>query len=248
MKGGRPGEIDWGKIEVAPLPEHFRDFAKLAVEVAKRHPDVKYYQVWNEFKGFHLAAENRWDYEAYTRMYNETYDSLKAHNPALRIGGPYVSMVSWHAADAGGFPSDLRGPWGIVDRRSLDAVDYWLAHKHGADFLTVDGPVQTKDGYVPPRRGWGPEVRGDHPMAAGRSPLPIWWAEFYVEVKPDSGVSTPEAVRAALAAMRDAEASVALPWEAEDSGGFPALWTSTNKVDGGQATGYLPVMREFRSR
>jgi arylsulfatase A-like enzyme len=30
MKGGKPGQTDWSKIEVAPLPEHYKDFADLA--------------------------------------------------------------------------------------------------------------------------------------------------------------------------------------------------------------------------
>ena len=77
MKGGQPGETDWSQIEVAPLPEHYHDFAKLAKLVAQRYPDVKHYQVWNEMKGFWSREANNWDYVNYTRMYNMVYDALK---------------------------------------------------------------------------------------------------------------------------------------------------------------------------
>ena len=53
MKGGQPGETDWSRLEVAPDPAHFADFAELAADVAKRYPQVKHFIVWNELKGFH---------------------------------------------------------------------------------------------------------------------------------------------------------------------------------------------------
>ena len=31
------------------------------------------------------------------------------------------------------------GPWGTVDRRQLDSIEYWLEHNIGADFVCVDG-------------------------------------------------------------------------------------------------------------
>lgn len=49
--GKYANETDWSKIEYAPLPEHVQDFADLCAQVAKRYPDVKYFQVWNEMKG-----------------------------------------------------------------------------------------------------------------------------------------------------------------------------------------------------
>ncbi|MFV0269618.1 MAG: hypothetical protein ACK5HT_21055 [Draconibacterium sp.] len=42
------GQTDWSKIEEAPTPDHYDDFAHLCAEVARRYPDVKYFQIWNE--------------------------------------------------------------------------------------------------------------------------------------------------------------------------------------------------------
>ena len=51
MKGGKAGQTDWNKLEVAPTPNHYADFAQLAKQIALRYPDVQYFQVWNELKG-----------------------------------------------------------------------------------------------------------------------------------------------------------------------------------------------------
>ncbi|OLT10047.1 hypothetical protein BJF78_29420 [Pseudonocardia sp. CNS-139] len=56
MKGGEPGETDWSRIEVAPDPAHYADFAALAVDVARRYPQVRHFVVWNELKGFFDAT------------------------------------------------------------------------------------------------------------------------------------------------------------------------------------------------
>ena len=88
MKGGTPGATDWSKIETAPAPLMYGEYAKLAVAAAKRHPEVKTFLVWNELKGFYNPATNDWDIAAYTRLYNAVFDALKAYNPALKVGGP----------------------------------------------------------------------------------------------------------------------------------------------------------------
>ncbi len=179
MKGGAEGRTNWSKIEVAPQREHFDDYAALAATVAKRYPNVKHFMVWNEFKGFWHGSNNMWDAEAYTDLYNRVYDALKKVNPEIKVGGPYVPIDT----DARSrHPSDLKGPWGVVDQRSLDAIEYWLDHKKGADFVIVDGSSVTGDrGLVPDEftalgkfsaiTKWLRERSGN---------LPVWWAEWYV--------------------------------------------------------------------
>lgn len=62
IKGGRPGEAGWRRLEEPLLAQHYDDFAPLAATVARRYRDVRQLQVWNEFKRFW----NRWDYKSHT--------------------------------------------------------------------------------------------------------------------------------------------------------------------------------------
>jgi hypothetical protein len=185
------GRTDWNRLETAPTPEHFADFANLTQQVALRYKDVQYFQVWNELKGFYNAALNRWDYEGYTTMYNMVYDAIKAVRPDAKIGGPYIVMDTWADPDAGGWPPHdptlLRQPWGTIDQRSLDTLSYWLAHKHGADFLLVDGGTGTREGkwvtddftaanVFPAIINW---IRK---QPHGGATLPVGFAEWYPNV------------------------------------------------------------------
>jgi Glycosyl hydrolases family 39 len=181
MKGGPQGATDWSHLEDAPHPKYYDEFAELAAKVSRRYPDVRYYAVWNEFKGFFDENRNRWDAESYTRLYNKVYTALKAVNRHIKVGGPYIPM-NGYSPEWQGPPSAVRGPWGSIDQRVLNAVDYWLKHKKGADFLVVDGSTVSED------RG----LRTDEFTALGKfsavtrwlrghgQGLPVWWAEWYV--------------------------------------------------------------------
>jgi hypothetical protein len=248
MKGGRAGHTDWNRLAVAPSRRHFDEFARLAVAVARRYRSVRHYQVWNELKGFWNYKQNRWDYEGYTALYNQVYDSLKRVDRSLRIGGPYVPMDSLRSADAaGGKASDVSGPWGVIDQRALDAVTYWLAHKHGADFISIDGGTDTRDGYFPPPAQGAQKFAAVTRWLRARTTLPIWWSEFYAP-KDATGASTPAAISDALVALRDSGASVALLWSSECQPGdaLPCLWTSTFTPAGGRPTPYLQIIRAYR--
>lgn len=241
MKGGRPGETDWSKLHERPRPEHYRDFAALAVEVARRYRDVRHFQVWNELKGFWDDTGNRWDYESYTRFYNVVYDALKAFDQRLAVGGPYVVIDTWTSAEAGGRPSTLRGDCGTVDQRSLDVLEYWLRYKHGADFVAVDSGAVTRDG--------GPVSAAADSAVFGaltrwlrqRTSLPIWWSEFHVgRAGPDGQRRLVAASVAALVFMADEGADVALYWQPQEvtaasgDGAAPTLWSTTEKAGGGR--------------
>jgi hypothetical protein len=253
MKGGQAGHTDWSQIEKAPLPSHYGDFAQLAVAVAKRYPFVHYFEVWNEFKGFWSDSRNRWNYEAYTQLYNTVADALLAYNPALKIGGPYAPIDVWNDPNAGGHPSTIRGPWGTVDQRPLDAVVYWLAHAHHPSFLCVDGGLRTKEnrsqrnllaatGYYKAVTKW----------LRARTRLPIWWSEWYTNTAA-VGPSTPRrwvALSAASALQLSlGGASVATLWDPEQYPGSstPGLWTCTATPAGGQATGLAPLFQWMKT-
>ncbi|MEV1007306.1 xylan 1,4-beta-xylosidase [Streptomyces sp. NPDC049881] len=239
---------DWD-MDAAPTPEHYDDFADLAVRVAERYPQVRRFQVWNEFKGFWDDDRNRWDHEGYTEMYNLVYERLKEHDPDLAIGGPYVSFNVYKDEDAMSHPSSLTGDWGTVDRRDLDAVEYWLEHSAGADFVTVDGWASTVDGWHPPAARSGDMFRAVSEWIGERTDLPLWWAEFYAPLQEGADASSPTAIRAVLEGMRDGGADVALWWGPEcDGSDFPCVWTSTREQGGGRETAYLPVLRDFSGR
>ncbi|MFE2508618.1 xylan 1,4-beta-xylosidase [Streptomyces naganishii] len=261
MKGGRAGagNTDWSQaaLETAPTPGHYGDFAALAATVAERYPDVSHFIVWNEFKGFWNDAEGRWDYEGYTELYNQVYRALKRVNPRIMVGGPYLVMDSVGPRQKDDASASLRGPWGAMDQRVLDAFTYWNTHKAGADFVVVDGSSYTKDDELLPDEF----AATDKLTAVGRwvrrqtHGLPLWWAEYYVE--PADGHDDRKgwteqhrvAVQAAgMIAMVRGGASSGFYWnpEEEKGAGCPGcLWTPTAAAGGGQALPMYGLVSRF---
>lgn len=239
----KPSGDDWA-MEEAPAEEYYDDYAKLAAETAQRYPDVQYFQVWNEFKGFWNSDENRWDYEGYTDFYNQVYKAVKEVSPNAKLGGPFVSLNTHKDADSSPAPSKLQGEWGVVDQRDLDAIEYWLDNNDGAEFFTVDGATETNDGFYPDVKQSGEKFKAVTQWIGERTDLPIWWSEFYAFTAPN-GPSSPELMTSVLAGMRDGGAAVALWWQPEASAqpdNYPGLWTSTEKADGGKKTEYVDVV------
>ncbi|NGO72411.1 xylan 1,4-beta-xylosidase [Streptomyces sp. SB3404] len=246
--GGKAGSTDWSRLEEAPAPRHFADFAKLAGTVARRYPDVRHFIVWNEMKGFYDDTARRWDYEGYTRLYNLVYTELKKAGKDNLVGGPYVVMDS--VGKASDNASRVRGPWGALDQRALDAVSYWSEHRKGADFAVVDGSSYTMDDRLLPD-----EFRATDKLTAvtrwvGRETgLPVWWAEWYVEVGDErderDGWSEPHRVAVhagALIALARGRTATAFYWNPQNSRAACAgcLWRNTRLADGGEP---LPMMR-----
>jgi len=249
MKGGQPGQTDWDRIEQAPLPAHYQDFADLAGEVAARYPHVRHFIVWNELKGFYDDSTDRWDYEGYTRLYNLVYEAVKSVNPDNQVGGPYPTIVTeppgWDEA-----PSQLAGSWGVVDQRPLDVIEYWLDHNEGADFIALDGATTTREGRLT-----------TDPFAAidkfetvirrvqQRTDLPVWFPEWYVE-PPGSGWQEPKRVALQAATMimlAKSDVTTALYWSPQTTGPRcpGCLWTDTTSHGGGAATQMADVLSGF---
>lgn len=92
----RPSQYtdDWQYLETAPSPAHYQDFADLAKQVAERYPEVKYFQVWNELKGFYDASTNQWDYADYTTLYNMVYDAIKSVRPDAKLVDPISVLIT----------------------------------------------------------------------------------------------------------------------------------------------------------
>jgi len=249
MKGGQPGQTDWGTIERAPSPEHYQDFADLAGEIAARYPEVRHFIVWNELKGFFDAEADRWDYEGYTRLYNLVYEAVKAVDPDNRVGGPYPVMVS-EPSGWDGSPSEIAGPWGVVDQRSLDVVDYWLEHMVGADFIVIDAATTVRDGRLMTDPFDATEkLEAVSAWVGQRTDLPLWWAEWYVE---PTGAAWQEPYRvavqaSAMIALVESDVAAALYWNPQAMRRTcpGCLWTSTSSSDGGRATQMADVLAGF---
>ncbi|MEV5981512.1 xylan 1,4-beta-xylosidase [Streptomyces sp. NPDC052114] len=261
MKGGEPGSdhTDWSQqsLETAPDRAHYKDYAKLAATVARRYPDVRHFIVWNEFKGFWNTGKGRWDYEGYTELYNLVYKELKKVDKDIMVGGPYLVMDSVDPRRTEGVSKDVKGPWGRMDQRVLDAFDYWNKHKAGADFVVVDGSSYTVDDEMLPDEfkatdkftavgKWVRERTGD---------LPLWWAEYYVEPgdSQDNRDDWSEAHRVAvqasgLMAMVRGGATSGFYWNPQKKKGAECagcLWTSTQQGDGGAALPMLDLVERF---
>ncbi|WP_286258045.1 GH39 family glycosyl hydrolase [Streptomyces graminofaciens] len=260
MKGGRSGanSTDWSQdaLETAPEPEHYADYAALAATVAKRYPDVRHFIVWNEFKGFWNNAEARWDYEGYTKLYNLVHKALKKVDKAIMVGGPYLVMDSVDPRQDGASTS-LKGSWGAMDQRVLDAFDYWNKNKAGADFVVVDGSSYTKDDDLLPDEFAATEkfTAVSRWVRERSDGLPLWWAEYYVEPADanDDRAGWSETRRVAvqasgLIAMARGGATSGFYWNPEEESGADCpgcLWTPTDTEDGGKALPMYDLLSRF---
>jgi hypothetical protein len=258
---------DWKYLTIAPDPSHVQDFANLAQQVALRYPDVQYFQVWNELKGMWSTSPgatpgisnlNRWDYERYTTLYNAVYDAIKSVRPAAKIGGPYVVMNS----DGNRSQMSNPGPsyaWGTLDQRPLDVISYWLAHKHGADFITVDGSSSNDDGVWLTNEFATAQKFIDvynwiRLQPNGGATLPIWWAEWYAGY-PQNAPNNQDYYNALMASdeiyTAMSGAAVLLTWQPQgDTHGFSfpeGIWTDTSTSGGGQPTDYYFTAAAFKA-
>lgn len=243
MKGGQAGQTDWSKLEVAPLPAHDADFAALAAQVARRYPDVLHFQVWNEMKGLWDPEINNWNYVAYTDLYNHVYDALKAINPRIQVGGPYL-VIEGTGSNRGGWATETP-----IRARQWDVLNYWLAHKHGADFITIDRGIidyhdkntYTHDEIMALTPLFGSIVR----QIRAKTNLPVWWAEYYggVDAKDPDFVAACDA--SIFVQMTLAGTSVALLWSPDESDIAHALFSSTSKPGGGRPYPYYFVFKAF---
>jgi hypothetical protein len=256
---------DWRYLEIAPDAAHVEDFADLARKVALRYPDVIYFQVWNELKGMWstspgatpgIGSLRRWDYERYTTLYNAVYTAIKRVRPAAWVGGPYISMVSDgnknNLASAG--PSYT---WGTLDQEALDVLSYWLVHKDGADFITVDGGSANEDGVwrtdaFDAAQKFADVYNWIRAQPGDAAKLPIWWAEWYAN-DPGHQRKSLDYYNALMTydqiVTLKSRASVMLLWGPQgDASGysFPeSIWTATGTSFGGQATPYYVTEYAF---
>jgi hypothetical protein len=156
-----------------------------------------------------------------------------------------VVFDSWSSAATASNPSDVAGPWGVLDQRALDVVDFWLQHAVGAEFVVVDAGTWTEDdGLLTSDFAAVAKLAAVTGWVRSRTHLPIWWGEIYAGASDVSSSGDPRAAAVmaeALIAVAQAGASVALLWQPEASTYLqtPALFTDTSSPDGGRA---LPLV------
>jgi hypothetical protein len=237
--GAPPWMTDGGPI-AAPTPAHFRDFALLAAKIARSFPQVRYFVVWNEFKGFWNNATQRWEYGEYTTMYNDVYTAIKRVRPDALVGGPYAPTPPTATFRPGDLPSTPHGAWGYASQPVLNAISYWLAHKVGADFLAVDGADYPAGGPITDPLTATEKFAVLDRWLRQRTALPIWWMESPVQ-PPNNDWSTTQAAAvriAALMRMASSGARAGLQWQPQWGEGIPdeGLWTATQFPGGGEPT------------
>jgi hypothetical protein len=236
MKGGVSGQTDWSLLAGAPTAAHYQDFAALCAKVAVRYSWVRYFQVWNELKGFWDSTTQTWDYKSYTALYDTVYKAVKEVRPDALIGGPYIVLQNLAPSSGIARSSSLSGSWGMIDQRALDALEYWSANRAGADFVTVDTSTATTDqGLLTDPFTANTLFAAVTKWVSDTTGLPVWWSEFY----PDQANSwTPESTQLAAltldAVARAVEGGAArvLLWQpqAESTLDYAALWSTTDST------------------
>ena len=183
----------------------------LVQRVAERYMappyNVRYFQVWNELKGYYNPITNAYDYttspgnpdgsnatNGYTYMYNQVYNrliqvatALNIPKGSIKVGGPYVVIDSWSSPNQSHL-SNIHEAYGIYDERSLDVILYWLQHKAGAGFIALDSGNSNKDSVNKADPFTSSErfadltkwLRSLDPKRyPGATTLPVWFAEWY---------------------------------------------------------------------
>jgi hypothetical protein len=215
---------DWN-MEERVADDHVQDFADLCRAVAQRYPQVEYFQVWNEFKGY--WAKGGRDVEHFTLMYNAFYDAVKAIRPDAKLGGPYLSL--------GG--RDL----GVADRRM---VETWCQHKHGGEFFTFDGWLEgwppgnkTEDWMMGRTHFFGEFVKSFQTLTQ----RPVWISEFYGGHSKNPQFTAANHASCYYHALLSG-ARLALLW---DGIGLGQLFSRTTTAEGGQPTPHGLVVQAF---
>jgi hypothetical protein len=247
MKGGQAGSTDWSKLERAPLPAHYADFATLAATIARRYPDVHYYQVWNEMKGLWDAAARNWNAAGYTDLYNQVYDALKSVSPAIKVGGPYLVIEGTGSGAAGWAAANP------ITARNMEVLNYWIKHKHGADFIVIDRGLvdyHDKTKYTPDQamkltHWFGDVAEQVHKL----TDLPVWYAEYYGGGSSDRAFIAAEYASIYASFVRSGVAKAFL-WGPMDDGngdwlGSTALVSSARQPDGGSTYPHYDVFKLF---
>jgi hypothetical protein len=260
---------EWSDVAYAAriLDNKMNAWLLLVQRVAERYMappyNIRYFQVWNELKGYYNPITNTYDYtdspgnpdkpvatHGYTYMYNQVYNRLmqvaaSLHVPAssIKVGGPYVPVATWSSTSQSN-PSNITKAYGTYDQRPLDVITYWLQHKAGAGFITLDGANLNEDHIAVSDAFTAAEKFADmtrwirslnNQLYPGAATLPVWWAEWYATPytkTPDNALNN--AIKTyAMMKLLQAGGAVAFSWGGLGDGmSDRGLWTSTTPGGG----------------
>ena len=223
-------------------PDHWEDprvkdeyvaaYAGLCQKAALRYTDVKYFQIWNELKGYWDHSRDQWDYVRFTEFYNTVYEAVKSVRPDAWLGGPYYS---WDLDPA---------------PRDWEVIDYWFAHNHGAEFVNFDGWI----GGYPPSGLRSEEakkmLRTDYfgkiaQQFRSRTTLPVWISEFYGGWSDDPQFTAANHASCYLHALMKGVA-IALLW-GPSAQQWNYLFTDTDRENGGEPSPHYEVVKIFNT-
>lgn len=140
-----------------------------------------------------------------------------------------------------------------IRARQWTFINYWLEHKHGADFIVVDrgliDPDKDKNPYTTAERmALTPYFGSIAAQLRTATDLPIWWGEWYTP-RLTYGSAVPAIAASALYHMLLNDSSVALAWDPMDRGGpgqpGHPLFVDVRKPNGGAPTVHYPTFKAF---
>jgi len=250
MTGGEAGTTNWALLGNPPLPQYYQAFATLSAAIAQAFPQVEYFAVWSELRGFWSPTTHSWDAAAYTDMYNDVYTAVKAVRPDAMVGGPYVSVHSLAGPPSVQDPTPS-GAWGHLDPISLAAISYWLSNNVGADFVAVDGRAYTNnEGLTTDPLTSTDKYAAVDQWLSSQTSLPIVWMESHVLPDPTAYSQQQQAALrvATLLQMASSGASLGMQWNPVQSTGWDeGDWTTAALLYGGAPTvlaGELPAVMQ----
>lgn len=166
---GKAWDLDNSRVK----EEYEQAYANRVAQLVSKYPEIKYVQVWNEFKGY--WGTDTWDAASYTRFYNKVYAAVKAKRQSVLVGGGYVVLSAKEA-----YNNQIYN--GVtLDKRGVNALQYWLDNARGFDAVVLDAYARPDD--FPKIMSY---VRG----MRGANGKPLWWAEFYNRPTADAPFSS----------------------------------------------------------
>jgi ABC-type cobalt transport system substrate-binding protein len=245
--GWMKGTDDWA-MEEEVEDDHVDAFAELCAAIANRYPDVQYFQVWNEMKGYWSTALNNWDYIRYTALYNAVYDAVKAARTDAKIGGPYLVIQGDGGAELGKSGQDTFAP---IGSRDWTVINYWLQNKHGADFFCFDyGLIDYHD---PNQYSKSEKMQLTHHFGRilqqirEKTDLPIVISEFYGgSDETDLQFTAANHASCYYHAIIN-NAFLGLVWNPQQGEIENYLFSDTQTADGGQPTPHYAVVKAINN-